>query len=96
MSTPHRMPMPRFPQPAGCTRIEELAAMCIGGMPEAGIDLVHRLWAHGVTDDDTLIRGLVQIACPTLQITVQAFDRLADALTVARELEQLAHRDTVL
>jgi microcystin degradation protein MlrC len=57
--------------------------MCIGGAPAAGIDLVRRLWEHGVEPG---IEHLVAIAAPAGRITVAAFDALADALNAAREL----------
>lgn len=68
-------------------RAEELAALCVGDLPEAGIDLVTRLWAMGV-----LINGLVCLAVPTMRITVEAFDRLADALLTAREIRDIPAR----
>lgn len=70
----------------GPTRIEELAALCIAGIPEAGIDLVRRLWAHGV---EPTIGHLVAIAAPAGRIPAVAFDALADALADA-----IADRDT--
>lgn len=79
MSTTHATPI----------RAEELAALCVGGQLEAGIDLVHRLWAMGVADDGLLINGMVMLAVPTMRIGTTAFDRLADALHAAREIRDL-------
>lgn len=67
-------------------RVEELAALCIGGVTAAGIDLVQRLWSLGV---DPTIDGLVTLACPTRRITCEAFDRLADALAAAVSLREM-------
>jgi hypothetical protein len=72
--------------PTEVTRVEELAALCVGGMTGAGIDLVQRLWSMGV---DPSIDKLVTLACPTRCITVVAFDRLADAFAAAVSLREM-------
>jgi hypothetical protein len=65
--------------------LETLAARCVNGAPDAGIELVRRLWSLKVPDDDKLIVGLVALASPeTLHLTSVQFDRLADALAAAR------------
>ena len=67
-------------------RVDELAALCIGGMTAAGIDLVQRLWSLGV---EPSIDALVSIAVPSRCITCEAFDRLADALAAAVSLREM-------
>lgn len=72
-------PMPNFKQAAEPS-LKELAALCVGGKPEAGVELVRRLWARG---EDVTIVKLVETAVPTMHPTAQAFDNLADALARA-------------
>ncbi|PTL55762.1 hypothetical protein [Paraconexibacter algicola] len=67
-------------------RVEELAALCVGGMIAAGVDLVERLRSLGV---EPTIDKLVAIAVPTRRIGCEAFDRLADALAAAVSLREL-------
>ena len=68
------------------TRVEELAALCIGGMTSAGIDLVQRLWSMGV---EPTMDKLVTLACPTRRISCDAFDCLADAFAAAVSLREM-------
>lgn len=71
--------------PVTIAELEQLAARCVNGTPDAGIELVHHLWQLRVPDDDKLIVGLVALAAPdTLHLTGVQFDRLADALAAAR------------
>ena len=67
-------------------RVDELAALCVGGMTSAGIDMVQRLWSFGV---EPTIDTLVTLACPTRCITCEAFDRLADAFAAAVSLREM-------
>lgn len=71
--------------PITIAALEQLASECVNGTPDAGIELVRRLWSLAVPDDDKMIVGLVALAAPeTLHLTSVQFDRLADALAAAR------------
>lgn len=65
--------------------MKELAAMCVGGNPSAGLALIEHLAEIGVC---ATIDMLVLLAVPTGNITGPAFDCLADALAAARSLRE--------
>lgn len=76
--------MPKFGRPVE-PHEKELAARCVCGNVNAGVDLVQRLAGAGV---NATIQTLVFLAVPTGKIAPVQFDRLADALEAARSLRE--------